>query len=410
VAGRVFARLSVTTACDTLRTGQLTAQRGQTITHSPPDASADTSWPLTGIDPPPNAVSLTATSVPTSDIRRPASGVRRPASWRLLVRGGPRVSPVILIDDIHRAAERLNGVARRTPVITNPVIDSLAGCQVFLKAENLQVTGAFKFRGACNAVGCMDTDQLSGGVVAFSSGNHAKAVATAAQLCRTTAVIVMPTDAPPEKVDGTKAAGARVVFYDRFGEDRAAIAAEIAEREGRLLIAPYDNPLVMAGQGTVGLELMDQVTNLDALFVCVGGGGLLAGCATAVHAGSGSVEVFGVEPEASNDHALSAAAGERVAVQVQPTIADGQQVSTPGRLTWPVTARLTKAFLTVSDAEIVATMKLLFEHAKLVVEPSGASALAALVHQDLPDLRGKRVGVTLSGGNISPDRFHSLVG
>ncbi|MEE9414116.1 MAG: threonine/serine dehydratase, partial [Acidimicrobiales bacterium] len=258
-------------------------------------------------------------------------------------------------------------------------------------------------------VSSLSPSQLQRGVVAFSSGNHAQAVARSAALCDSSSVIVMPSDAPLEKVAGTEANGATVVRYDRYGEDRAAIAAQIAETEGRTLIPPYDHRLVIAGQGTVALELFDQVPHLDALFVCVGGGGLLAGCATVADSHPGETEVFGVEPAAGNDHALSLAAGKRVEIEIPRTIADGQQVSAPGEITWPITSRLATGFPLVSDEEIIATMKLLFTQAKLVVEPSGASALAAVLHRKDLGIAGKRIGVTLSGGNIGLDRFRSLV-
>ena len=323
------------------------------------------------------------------------------------------VSPVSLgapvsFDDVVAAASRLQGVAVRTPVITNPTIDEIAGAQVFLKAENLQRTGAFKFRGGYNAVRALTDEQLKAGVVAFSSGNHAQAVAMAATMCGSTSVIVMPTDAPPEKLAATKANGATVVEYDRYTESREDIAAEIAEREGRVLIPPYDRREVIAGQGTVGLELMEQVPNLDAIVVCVGGGGLLAGCVLAAKQHRPDIAVFGAEPEAGNDHALSAAAGERITIDVPRTIADGQAVQAPGELTWPINYEHVDAFPLVSDAELVDTMKILFTDAKLVVEPSGASALAAVLHRDL-GLAGKKVGVTLSGGNIGLERFEKLI-
>ncbi len=230
----------------------------------------------------------------------------------------------------------------------------------------------------------------------------------AATLCGTSSVIVMPTDAPPEKLAGTEANGARVVLYDRYAENRAEIAGEIAEREGRAIIAPYDHPAVLAGQGTVGHELVQQVPDLDAIVVCVGGGGLLAGCVLAAHNHDPDIVFFGAEPLAGNDHALSAAAGERVSIDVPRTIADGQAVQAPGELTWPINQEHVEAFPLVSDDELVATMKLLFTHTKLVVEPSGASALAALLHRDL-GLAGKRVAVTLSGGNVGLERFSQLV-
>ena len=309
--------------------------------------------------------------------------------------------------DILEAADRLEGMAIRTPVISNPALNDLADAEVFLKAENLQRTGAFKFRGAFNAIRLLDEDERKAGVVAFSSGNHAQAVALAATICGTSAVIVMPSDASPQKRANTEANGATVVEHDRYTEDWVEIAADIAAREGRVLISPYDHPHVIAGQGTVGLELVDEVPDLDAIVVCVGGGGLLAGCSLAARAKNPSIRMLGVEPETGNDHALSASAGERVTIPVPLTIADGQLNRSPGTITWPINENRVEAFPLVSDAEIVETMKLLFTHAKLVVEPSGASALAALLHRDL-GLTGKRVGVTLSGGNIGIDRFEEL--
>lgn len=317
-------------------------------------------------------------------------------------------SEQVTFDDVVAAAARIEGAAVRTPVIANGQLDELAGAQVFLKAENLQRTGAFKFRGGYNAVRSLSAEQLEAGVVAFSSGNHAQAVALAATMSGSTSVIVMPHDAPPEKLASTKTNGARVVEYDRYTESREDIAAEIAEREGRVLVPPYDYPAVIAGQGTVGLELMQQVPDLDALVVCVGGGGLLAGCVLAAKNHRADIRIFGVEPEAGNDHALSAESGQRTTIDVPRTIADGQSVQAPGELTWPINQQHVEAFPLVSDAELVATMKILFTHTKLVVEPSGASALAAVLHRDL-GLAGKRVGVTLSGGNIGLDRFEKLI-
>lgn len=322
----------------------------------------------------------------------------------------------ITVDDVHAAAERLAGVAVRTPIIRVPAIDELVGARVYLKAENLQRTGAFKFRGGYNTLAALGPDSREAGVVAFSSGNHAQAVALAATMVGSTSVIVMPTDAPAEKIAATEGYGARVVLYDRYTEDRAEIAGTIASEEGRILIPPYDLPTVMAGQGTVALELAQQVaevgeSRLAAMFVCLGGGGLLAGSSTALASVSPSTQMFGVEPEAGDDHVRSRAAGERVDIGVPRTIADGQQVTKPGELTWPINNKLVTDFVTVTDDEIVATMKLLFEHAKLVVEPSGASALAALVHGDLAArrLRDQAIGVTLSGGNIGFDRFRQLL-
>ena len=316
---------------------------------------------------------------------------------------------VLSFDDVVSAGERLAGVVERTPVVTHSGLNALAGAELFAKAECLQITGSFKFRGASNAIRSLSVTEREAGVVTYSSGNHAQAVARAARLADSDAVIVMPHDAPLQKVAATDAEGARLVRYDRYTEDRAGIATAIAELEGRILIPPYDAYPVMAGQGTVGLELFDQVDRLDALLVPVGGGGLLAGVAIAAQRLSPDTEVIGVEPEAGDDHYRSRIAGRRVDIGVPSTIADGQQVSSPGELTWPITNRLTSRFVTVSDAEIAATMKTLFERLNLLVEPSGASALAAVLHNaEWLELAGKRVGVILSGGNISWPRYRDL--
>ena len=309
--------------------------------------------------------------------------------------------------DIEAAAARLDGVANRTPVLTSPGLDKQTGARVFLKAENLQVTGAFKFRGGYNAVKSLSAADQAAGVVTFSSGNHAQAVARAAAMCGTSSVIVMPHDAPSSKVARTEANGARIVRYDRYAEDRAAIAAEIASQEGRTLIPPYDHPAVIAGQGTTALELFEQVDDIDTMFVCLGGGGLLAGCALAAEAVAPAAQLYGVEPITGDDHRRSREAGERVTIDVPRTIADGQQVTAPGELTWPITNARVAEFLTVSDDAIVDTMRLLFTELKVVVEPSGASALAALL-ADPGRFAGRRVGVTLSGGNVGLDRFREL--
>ena len=311
------------------------------------------------------------------------------------------------IADVRRAAARIAGVAHRTPMLKCAAVDELTGADVFLKAENLQLGGAFKFRGGYNAVASLGPDEMSRGVVTYSSGNHARAIAMAASLCGTTSVIVMPEDTPPEKRLATEAAGGRVVPYDRYGGDRDAIAAEVAEREGRVLIPPYDDYRVMAGQGTTALEALEDVDGLDELWVCVGGGGLLAGCVTTVRALRPGMRVVGVEPETGDDHLRSARAGERVEIPIPRTIADGQQVATPGELTWPITSAGTDEWVTVTDEQIIATMRLLFDEAHLVVEPSGASALAAVLFGE-KKLSGRRIAVTLSGGNISMERFVSL--
>jgi threo-3-hydroxy-L-aspartate ammonia-lyase len=314
----------------------------------------------------------------------------------------------LTIDDVRRAASRLEGVAVRTPMLRCAALDDMTGAEVHLKAENLQRAGAFKFRGAYNAVASLSPAELALGVVTFSSGNHGRAIATAAALCTTTAVIVMPEDTPAEKLAATEAAGGQVVLYDRYRGRRESIATEIAARDGRVLIRPYDDHRVMAGQGTTALEVIEEVDDLDELWVCVGGGGLLAGCVTVARALRPEMRIVGVEPEAGDDHRQSAMAGERVEIAVPRTIADGQQVSMPGELTWPITAPGTDEWVTVSDDQIVATMRLLFDEAHMVVEPSGASALAAVLYGG-HDLTGRRLAVTLSGGNISLGRFSELM-
>ena len=316
---------------------------------------------------------------------------------------------MLSLTDVRAAAERLKGVAHRTPVLTSRTLDERVGAEVFLKAENFQRIGAFKFRGAYNAISRLTPEQLEAGVAAYSSGNHAQAVALAAQLAGTTAVILMPEDAPPTKVAATRGYGAEVVTYDRYTQDRAALAQELATERGRTLIPPYDNYDVMAGQGTVALELLEEVGHLGALLVPVGGGGLMAGCATAATLMCPGIRMIGVEPAAGDDHARSLAAGERVEIAVPRTIADGQAISTPGELTFAVNRRLVESFELVSDEEIVAAMAFAFERLKIVLEPSGASALAAVLAGRIHGMP-ERVGVVLSGGNVGLERFRELLG
>jgi threonine dehydratase len=280
---------------------------------------------------------------------------------------------------------------------------------VSLKVEALQRGGAFKFRGAYNAVSSLGAEALARGVCAVSSGNHAQAVTLAAGLCGTRAVILMPSDAPAVKRAATEGYGAEVVEFDRYRDDREHLVRALAAARGLTLVHPYDDPRVMAGQGTVALELAEQAGELDVVVVPVGGGGLISGCATVAKAMRPAVRVVGVEPEASDDVALSLASGRRRCVQVGPTIADGQQTPSPGELTWPVIRSLVDQVVTVSDEQIVDTMRWLFERMKLVVEPSGACALAALVGGTLR-FAGQRVGVVLSGGNIGAAQFAKLMG
>ncbi|MGY4772641.1 pyridoxal-phosphate dependent enzyme [Kribbella sp. CWNU-51] len=313
------------------------------------------------------------------------------------------------LTDVRAAADRIAGVAHRTPVLTSRTLDERVGAQVFLKAENLQRIGAFKFRGAFNAISRLTPKQLRYGVAAYSSGNHAQAVALAARIAGAKAVILMPADAPPTKLAATRGYGAEIVEYDRYTQDRAALAKELATERGLTLIPPYDHVDVMAGQGTVALELIEEVGHLGALLVPVGGGGLMAGCATAATMMSPGIRMIGVEPAAGDDHARSLAAGERVEIDVPRTIADGQAISTPGELTFAVNRRLVDSFELVSDDEILVAMAFAFERLKIVLEPSGASALAALLAGRMRGLP-ERVGVVLSGGNVGLDRFVELLG
>lgn len=312
-------------------------------------------------------------------------------------------------DDVLRAADRLAGVAHRTPVLTSRQLDRAVGAQVLCKGEHLQRTGAFKFRGAYNAVAALPDAARRAGVVAYSSGNHAQAVALAAALLDVEAVIVMPHDAPAGKVDATRGYGAQIRHYDRYTEDRAAIARALAEEAGATLVPPFDHPDVIAGQGTCALELLADAGSLDTLVVCVGGGGLISGCATVARAQQTSVRVVGVEPAAGDDVLQSLAADRIVQIAVPRTIADGQQTTAPGRLTFAVMRQRVDEVVTVTDDEIVTAMRFAFERMKAVLEPSGASALAALLHGRIDDVGG-RVGVTLSGGNVTATRFADLVG
>jgi threo-3-hydroxy-L-aspartate ammonia-lyase len=308
------------------------------------------------------------------------------------------------LDDVRAAAARLDGLAHRTPLLRSRTLDARAGAEVVLKGEHLQRAGAFKFRGAANALTALDP----AGVCTASSGNHAQALALAARERGVPATILMPADAPAAKRAATEGYGAEVIAFDRYADDREALVRALAADRGLTLVHPYDEPLVMAGAGTVGLELAEEAGALDVVLVPCGGGGLLSGVATAVRALAPDARVVGVEPEASDDVARSLRAGERVRVDVRPTIADGQQLPTPGERPWAVIRALVDDVVTVSDAEIVAAMRFLFERVKAVVEPSGATGLAALLAGRVA-LRGGRVGVVLSGGNVDAARFAALM-
>jgi threo-3-hydroxy-L-aspartate ammonia-lyase len=315
---------------------------------------------------------------------------------------------VIGYGDVHAAARRIEGLAHRTPVLTSRALDAATGARVHLKAENLQRVGAFKFRGACNAVASLTAEERAAGVATVSSGNHAQALALAASLHGVEATILMPDDAPPNKLAATRGYGAEVIGFDRYAADREQLLAELVAERGLVPIHPYDDPRVMAGQGTVAMELLEQAGPLDVLLVCVGGGGLIAGCATAAAELAPDMRVIGVEPEAGDDTRRSLEAGERVRIPVPRTIADGQQLPIPGELTFEVVRRLVSEIAVASDPEIVAAMRFLFERLKTVAEPSGACALAALLAGRV-DAEGLRVGVTISGGNVAPERFSKLL-
>lgn len=315
----------------------------------------------------------------------------------------------VTFEDVLAAAERLRGVAHRTPVMTSRTLDARTGARAFLKCENLQRMGAFKFRGAYNRIAQLSAAERARGVVAFSSGNHAQGVALAAQLLGVPATIVMPSDAPRSKVAATLGYGAEVVVYDRHTMNRGAIAADIAAERGATLVPPYDDPAIIAGQGTAVLELLEDVPDIDVLLVCTGGGGLLAGSAVAAVAKRPQIEIYGVEPEAGDDFAQSFARGERVEIAVPDTIADGQMTTSPGELTFPIVKRLCAGILTVSDDDLRVALRFAFERLKLVLEPSGAAALAALFGGAI-FAPGRRVGVTLSGGNIDAAQYAEILG
>lgn len=312
-------------------------------------------------------------------------------------------------DDVEAAAERLRGVAVHTPVLTSPGIDQAVRAEVFFKAENLQRAGAFKFRGAFNALSRLDAAARQRGVVAFTSGNHGLAVSQAAKRLGTHATIVMPHDAPRLKVEGARSAGATLVFYDRRLDDRAAIAQRFVERDGMALIPPFDHDDVIAGQGTAALELLREVPRLDTLLVCVGGGGFFAGSTVAARALQPAIRMVGAEPEAGNDAEQSMRAGRIVTLAAVPdTLCDGQQTLALGTRPFAVLMQHRCEVLSASDASVLRAMACAFEQLKLVLEPSGACALAVLM-QHAASFAGQRVGVMLSGGNIDRTRFAQLI-
>jgi threo-3-hydroxy-L-aspartate ammonia-lyase len=312
-------------------------------------------------------------------------------------------------EDVLAASLRVEGVAHRTPILTSRMTNEELGCELFFKCENFQRMGAFKFRGAYNALAQFSDDQRSLGVVAFSSGNHAQAIALSARLFNMPATIVMPHDAPAAKVAATRGYGATVVIYDRYNEDREAIGRSLAEQHGLTLIPPYDHPHVIAGQGTAALELLQDVGQLDALFVCLGGGGLLGGSALVTRQLSPNCAVYGVEPEAGNDGQQSFRSGSIVHIDTPQTIADGAQTQHLGSLTFPIIQSNVTDIVTVSDAELIECMGVCASRMKIIVEPTGCLGFAAARNMRA-ELQGKRVGVIISGGNVDLARFAELVG
>ncbi len=318
----------------------------------------------------------------------------------------------ITFTDITAAAARLKGIAHRTPVHTSSTANARTGAELFFKCENFQRMGAFKFRGGYNALAQFTPAQRKAGALAFSSGNHAQAVALSAKLLGMQAVIVMPEDAPAAKIRATREYGAEVVLYDRYSQDREALATQIATERGLTMVPPYNHAHVMAGQGTAALELIEEVGTLDILLVCMGGGGLTSGCAVVAKHLLPQCDVYGVEPLAGNDFQQSFRSGQIVKIDVPVTIADGAQTQAPGPLTFAVCKALLKDVLTVDDAALVKTMRFMAERMKMVIEPTGGLAASVALwgdSEDKLDVRGKRVGVIVSGGNVDPAYYAKLL-
>lgn len=311
-------------------------------------------------------------------------------------------------DDLLEAEKIIEGHAHRTPVLTSSQANQLTGAQIYFKCENFQRMGAFKFRGAYNAISHLTAEQKQRGVVAFSSGNHAQAMALAGKELGVPVTIVMPHDAPAAKLAATRGYGAEVIIYNRQTEDREAIAARLADERGLGVIPPFNHPHVIAGQGTSALELFREVGELDYLFVCTGGGGLLSGCALAASHLAPDCVVYGVEPEAGNDVQQSLHSGERVSIPVPATIADGAQTQCVGELTFPIIRNYVKDILTVSDQQLCNQMRFFMERMKMVVEPTGCLAASAVMQGGLP-LKGKRVGVIISGGNVDAASYADFI-
>ncbi len=314
----------------------------------------------------------------------------------------------ITYQDVLEASARIEGVAHRTPVLTSSFANEATGAKLFFKAENLQRMGAFKFRGGYNSLAKFTPEQRKRGVVAFSSGNHAQAIALSGRLLNIPAVIVMPKDAPALKIAATRGYGAEVVLFDRYTESREEIGKRLAQERGLTLIPPFDHPDVIAGQGTAAKELIEDVGPLDAFFVCLGGGGLMAGSALAFEALNPTCKIYGVEPEAGNDVQQSFRAGKPIKIEVPRTIADGAQTQLVGEHTFPIIQRCATDILTATDEQLIEAMKFMAERMKMVIEPTGALGFAAVKHAGI-DLRGKRVGVLLSGGNIDLPTYAKMI-
>jgi len=320
------------------------------------------------------------------------------------------VSLPVTLADVQAARERIHPYVHRTPVLTSRTLDERVGARVFFKCEIFQRVGAFKARGAFSRLTLLTPEERSRGVVAFSSGNHAQAVALAARELGVRATIVMPKDAPALKVTATRGYGAEVILYDRLGgESREEIARRIVEEQGATLVPPFDDDAVIAGQGTLALELLEEVPDLDLLVTPCGGGGLLSGCAVAAKGLRPEIRLWGVEPETGDDMRQSIAAGHPVTIPLPATIADALQTTRPAERTLALVSGLTRGILTVGDEEIRRAMALLAARMKLVVEPGGAIAFAALLHGKVPESAGRKVGLVLSGGNVDPDRFGALI-
>jgi threonine dehydratase len=319
-----------------------------------------------------------------------------------------RLAERVTFEDVRAAAQRLKGVAHRTPVLTSRTLNERCGAEVFLKCENFQRMGAFKFRGAYNRLVQLDDAQRRGGVVAFSSGNHAQGVALAAKLLGIPSAIIMPEDAPKSKIAATQGYGAEVILYDRYRSHREEIAQGICDERGAMMVPPFNDNAIIAGAGTAALELLEEVPQVDTIVAPVGGGGLLSGSSIAAHGVNSKIVMYGVEPQAGNDAQQSLQRGEIVHIDVPKTIADGLQTQAPGSLTFPILREHVKEIVTVSDDELRDAMRFAFERMKIVIEPSGAASLAAVMTGKIP-ASGARIAVVISGGNVDAGRFADLI-